>query len=532
MSVDAAAPALPPGLQPDYTLPLIKDWTPTLRQLRDSRRRCGERVSSIEDACRSSCNKKHVIECKEHYGSVIDAIRDRYFSKDTAAEWFYGRQDFLKELSHLLDEAKELRARLSDVESRVQKEKAAWYREVLARYPYFVDVAENSSGGAAEFSRALADEAQSTEDLARVVRKGIGRVRGRPINVDDYLAAVTSAQATGDTKKMKEEVIQFLFEVNGSGKILEGSEKYAEMYRESEDLSIEKVINAIDADRRAAVGGGAIDKQSGPPLGAAAMAAENQTSSEHTRRVEQVKRAQKAQRQRRVVVEEKRRHMDELQRAKTAHKKIQHAKSEKKHRQLPKEFYDTPPCEACSKPVDHKDLIACALCQVLVHMGLQATQVAYCSMQCFEKAHERHLEITHTCEAGKYCIQVRNTSSSKQEAPPKDAESPQVCLCKECVNQLGKAIIYCSLPCASSNLKMHLEEAHRSIWEEVKSQQQPASKDGNDGGGRTHEDEVAAAAHLPNVGKFVESLEDIFQARIGSKLAGKEVKVEYLPRWE
>jgi len=69
---------------------------------------------------------------------------------------------------------------------------------------------------------------------------------------------------------------------------------------------------------------------------------------------------------------------------------------------------------------------------------------------------------------------------------------------------------------------MHLEEAHRSMWEEVKSQKPPPGKEESANGG-TPED-------LPNVGKFVESLEDIFQAKIGSKLVGKEVGMEYLRR--
>lgn len=395
MSVDALTAAPFPELQPDYTLPLIKDWTPTLQRLRESRRKCADRISAAVEACRSSCGKKHVIECQEHYGAVIDAVRDRYFGADAAAnrdEWFSDRRDFLVALAHILEEARELRARLSDVEARVQKEKAAWYREVLVRHPYFLDVAERSaastaatSGGVndelSELARALADEAQSTEDLARVVRKGIGRVRGRPINVEDYLAAVTGAQATGDVKRAKEEVIQFLFEVNGSGKILEGSEKYADMYRTTDDLSIERVIDAIDAARRAATVGSA----PGAPVDRQA-----ETSTEHGRRREQVRRAQKEQDQRCTAAEEKRRHMDDLQRAKTAHKKIQTAKSEKKHRQLPRELYDTPPCKACSKAVDPKNLIACSLCQVLVLMGLQPAQVTYCSTECFEKAHVSH----------------------------------------------------------------------------------------------------------------------------------------------
>ncbi|CAI4218223.1 unnamed protein product [Parascedosporium putredinis] len=499
---------------------------------------------------------KHVIECQEHYGAVIDAVRDRYFGADVAAnsgEWFSGRRDFLAALAHILEEARELRARLSDVEARVQKEKAAWYREVLVRHPYFLDVAERSAASTAaagsgvneelsELTRALADEAQSTEDLARVVRKGIGRVRGRPINVEDYLAAVTGAQATGDVKRAKEEVIQFLFEVNGSGKILEGSEKYADMYRTTDDLSIERVIDAIDAARRAATVGSApgapVDRQAGPTLGAAtsATSVEAQTFTEHGRRREQVRRAQKEQDQRRTAAEEKRRHMDDLQRAKTAHKKIQTAKSEKKHRQLPRELYDTPPCKACSKTVDPKNLIACSLCQVLVLMGLQPAQVTYCSTECFEKAHKNHLEDSHTCEAGKYCIQIRGAQHSAV-APAKDAAD---------------------LPAAGDEnpVSAYARKAHRAIWDDVKSQKQhqqqqqqqqqqqeeehkqknekhrqtcqekdqPAS-DAN----RTHEEEAAAAAYLSNVDKFVESLEDVFQSRIGSKLTGKEVKVEYLP---
>ncbi|KAL2109503.1 hypothetical protein VUR80DRAFT_2345 [Thermomyces stellatus] len=121
-------------------------------------------------------------------------------------------------------------------------------------------------------------------------------------------------------------------------------------------------------------------------------------------------------------------------------------------------------------------------------MGVASAQTAYCSMSCCERAHESHVEDTHSCVSGAACLQ-------RTLSPPAYSTT----LCKECTVN-NKSTSFCSPACAASTLKLHIEEAHPALSTEV----------GDAEGG------------LSDVGRFVVELGDVYDERIGKKIKGAE----------
>lgn len=329
---------------------VVRDWAPALRLLRESRAATTERLKAISEECAASHSKAHVLECETCWGAVIDEIRDRYLGGSRDDEWFSGRAGFLEELGEMLGKARERRVPLSAVEERVNKEKRSWYRDALRKEPYYVNAAIASTESLAEFLR-LAD-VRTDDEIARLVQKGIGPLRGGAIDPEAYLSVLPNP----DDPKTREDVVRLLFQTD-DGKIPDGAEPYASRYRSGTPLL--QVMNAIDADRTA-------------------------PSSDLEARA---RRAQDERASRRAAASDARRRLDELERARTAHTKLLTKKTEEKDKALRPEFFALPVCGGCGGEVERGKVVGCSLCQIGVDMGTRAAQTVYCSMKCCEKAH-------------------------------------------------------------------------------------------------------------------------------------------------
>ncbi|SPO03862.1 uncharacterized protein DNG_06545 [Cephalotrichum gorgonifer] len=459
-----------PPVPRDYNH-LVKDWARALQNLRDGRTRLAARIKTISDACRTSHGKAHPVECDPCYGAIIEETRRRYLGAGAGAgagageggdEWFSGREDFLRDLDRVLDDAKRRRVSLSDVEALIAAAKKAWYRGLLRQYPYFVDVALNSLDDVPRFRELVADARQSEGDVADVVRRGIGRPRGGPVDVEAYVSAAS-----------REEKARLLFEADGAGsRAPEGTEAYASLCADAASgLSVEQVMGVMDRDRIGAVSGGWEEREG------------------RVRRVAG-ERARK--------LEERRARLQELQRARTAHRKIQRARSQK----LAGKFYAAQSCPGCAAEVRGKggDVLACSLCQVLLDMGVGSAQTVYCSMKCCEEVHDSHTKSRHPCSSGESCLQ--HTPS-----PP----TPATVLCKECTTHLSVATPYCSTACAATTMKAHLQEAHPVVWAKAKDSLTGAG--GGDGGG-----DGGGPAPMADVAGYVVALTEVHSERVGKKL--------------
>lgn len=340
------------GAMPSTTrdeTPFLKDWGPALRAHRASRASCAERLASVAEKCAALHGKAHPLECDECRGAIVEEIRRRYVGADGGDAWFSGREGFLKELGAMLDGANGRRVGIAEVEERIQREKVAWYRDTLRTEPYYINAAIGSVGDVAGFHRALGT-AEDYEDLARMVREGIGPVRGGAIDPEAYLSLLENPDSKRD------DLLRLVFGTD-DGKIPDGVEPYADLYRAGTPIST--VLSTINED----------SAEPSPDLEARARRARDERSS------------------RRAAARDARRRLDELERARAAHTKILSRKTEEKDKRLRTEFYSLPPCRGCGGEVEAGKVVACSLCQVEVEMGVASAQTAYCSMSCCERAH-------------------------------------------------------------------------------------------------------------------------------------------------
>lgn len=314
-----------------------------LNAARKQQRLCADEVESLKRSCVSDCGTKHVTECTDCYGKVLERMHRRYRDSEDN-EWFSQRKAFLNELEDLFAHVKERKLSLKAVEARVDSEKEAWYRWVLRKYPEFLSVGDISASRQDELRNMLDDPDRPRDELVQMMWEGIGQPANWAAGVDKFAAAVTATN--GDAAELKKLYIAEFFMNQSTGQVLEHAQKYMEEYDASSTVDVEDIVDKILQDVR---------------------------ESRNT----------EAQR------DNHNRLLAELRRAKTAceQNKAQAKGPNGQKVAISEELYNLPPCAVCAKDVDTGNVLSCTLCQVITQIGGKKQLTVYCSEDCYQKGH-------------------------------------------------------------------------------------------------------------------------------------------------
>ncbi|KAI1813425.1 hypothetical protein GGS20DRAFT_479987 [Poronia punctata] len=369
-------------------------------------------VSNTKDTCKREHGKNHPVECLECWTVLIDHLRDRYLNS-AIKEWFSGRRAFLQELDDLFAKARQREVDFKTIEQRIADEKKEWFRDKVRNL-------------------GLQLAAKSPTE-ARVIQQ---KVNDREISPDQLLSEI--GECLGMDKKMYDALYEsFLEQVKPNQTPTGRSQAYIDaLFQPLRDpanaAKAQKYIDMI-----------ANGKHVGEVI--AAMARDRQSSKGDA---EQKQRLQKK--------------LEELRRAKAAHElakmkrdQARQAKAREAAAQN-KNNNDLPPCSVCDKAVDPHTFIACSLCQILAEgYKMQPKPTLFCSETCRDEGHESHVSESHGCWSGADCI-------SLVESDPMDMDEPTLVFCHMCVDDLGRASIFCSSRCFGVNFRQHRDLLHSS----------------------------------------------------------------------
>ncbi|KAF3768819.1 hypothetical protein M406DRAFT_249862 [Cryphonectria parasitica EP155] len=389
--------------------------------------RCAEDVSQLTAACaRDHPRYKHVLECRECYGKVIDRMRSRYMgpSGDAPREWFSGRDGLLRDLDSLFASAREYEGDLERIDARIDLERRRWYEQQVRASPSIgkalrellekKDVLDKIGTKGVDFEQIVSEVREALKGPGTTNGEAITKKKEEEEEADialDRLVEVTTPEAR--IQVYKETFFQETSDEKASAKI----QTY--LQRLQEGATMDEIINKISVDRRSSIG------------------AQGQ-KEQHRQRAEELRRAKNAH---------------ELQKSKKA---TGRKGSQPKPPQIPDEMYEQPPCHNCGRNPDLQDYMICPLCQVLVEGGVRAKPTVFCSSACFSGNNglKSHVETTHDCAGGDNCVQLVDEDTEM------DMDGSGPFLCKECLNDFRKGSVYCSVRCADLNFQRHRQGVH------------------------------------------------------------------------
>ncbi|KAM0247884.1 hypothetical protein ACHAQJ_009677 [Trichoderma viride] len=395
-------------------------WT-ELIAARRQRRLCSEHIEAYKPSCASECGQRHVSECVTCYVRVLERMRQRY-SGSQDREWFTYRKAFHQELEGLFADAKERKISVKQIEARIESEKEAWYRWILRKHPEFL-VSCDDPFVHDELRSMLDDPDRSRDEVVGMIWRGIGKPPDWTERVEAFVSKVAAAE--GDSVALKKLYINEFFMNHETGEPVEDSKPYLDEFSSNENMSIEEIIGKMAKDAQ---------------------------ESKNMRPQREFFQAR----------------LDDLRRARMADElnKKQQAKSQTQAAQeliAGDELYDLPPCSTCGKAVDTHDVFSCTVCQAITQMGGSQGLTVYCSEECYNTGHGKHVDEVHRCDGGDGCVQKR--SNGKEEDVVMDDEAGlDVFVCKQCVN-LGRLTLFCSERCASENIARHRQTEHETKTE-------------------------------------------------------------------
>ncbi|KAL7787947.1 hypothetical protein V8C37DRAFT_389116, partial [Trichoderma ceciliae] len=397
-------------------------WT-ELIAARRQRRICSEHVEELKRSCASDCGKRHVSECTKCYSRVLERMRQRY-SESQDREWFTYRKAFHQELEGLFADAKEHRTNVRQIEARIESEKEAWYRWILRKHPEFLVICDDHFIHD-ELRGMLDDPDRSRDEVVGMMWRGIGKPPDWAERVDAFAASVVAAG--GEPAALQKLYMNEFFIDQERGEPLEDSKPYLDDFSSNDNMSIEEILGKMTKD---------------------AQESKNMRPQRDyfTARLDDLRRAKMA---------------DELNKKQQAKSQAQAAQD----RIAGDELYDLPPCLVCEKAMDTHDVFSCTVCQAVTQMGGNQKLTVYCSEECYDDGHGKHVDQVHSCDGGDSCVQNRNDGEEKDAVEDDDDETTaEAFVCKECVN-LRRLTIFCSERCASKNIARHRQKEHETNFE-------------------------------------------------------------------
>ncbi|KAL7947950.1 hypothetical protein V8C42DRAFT_316220 [Trichoderma barbatum] len=395
-------------------------WT-ELIAARRQRRLCSEHVEALKRSCASECGKRHVSECTKCWSLVLERMRQRY-SEGQDREWFTYRKAFHQELEGLFADAKEHRTSVRQIEARIESEKEAWYRWILRKHPEFLVTCDDTFVHD-ELRGMLDDPDRSRDEVVGMVWRGIGKPPDWAERVDAF--AVDVAATGGSPAALQKLYVKEFFMNHETGQPLEDSKSYLDEYTSNENMSIEEMLGKVTKDTQ--------ESKSIRPQ-----------RDFFTSRLDDLRRAKMA---------------DELNKKQQAKSQAQAAQE----RIVGDDLYNLPPCSVCGKVLDTRDVFSCTVCQAITQLGGGQRLTVYCSEECYDAGHSKHVEEMHSCDAGDRCVQNRD-NGSEEDVAMDDGTALDAFACKECVG-LRRLTLFCSERCASENIASHRHEGHETKME-------------------------------------------------------------------
>ncbi|KAI1182386.1 hypothetical protein F5B17DRAFT_420643 [Nemania serpens] len=385
------------------------DELETLQKGRRDLSMCSQDLENIRSSCIQEHGKSHVVECAECWTRLVNRMRDRYLNS-AIKEWFSGRRPFLQELDDLFAKAREHEVDFKTIEQRIADEKKEWLRDKVRNLG--LHSATKSPAEARTLQQKLNDRDIPADQLVRQLRECLGV----DAELYDEVFSTFSKQVkaalppTARAHAYIEALFQPGLDPTGAAK----SQKYIDMITNGKPIG--EVINAMVRDRQS-VKGSLEQKQ---------------------------------------VLQKK---LEELRRARAAHEldknKRDQLRQEKARAAMSSVMDTLPPCSVCHKTVNARKFLACPVCQILADSYKVLDEpTLFCSETCHEEGYDSHVKASHECSSGLSCTNLAHAGSEME------VDEPLVVFCRECVEYLGRASVFCSSGCYDGNFQQHRDAVH------------------------------------------------------------------------
>lgn len=417
----------------------------------------GAQLKTAAEEIRQKCASEHhagkgittLAECPECVEKILDAFASRYrqppFSEDEQPkaqpndeEWFSSRHAFLKDLDALLADVRAYRADPSAVDKRIQEERSRWYAEAV-RASLLPLIAEDPINREAVIDRLEDTPADAPVLSAEVIAKILDQspLLARDPTLDDVTARLLAAPSAD----ARVEVLRRAFFAGDDGAVPAEHEKFLQMVQRG--MSMGQVVDRVLEDRHVAMS--------------------SQELAENLRkRYEELSRAHAAH---------------EAEKARKQKLRSDAAAAASARSEVPDELYELSLCVMCGKTPSTADFLCCPVCAILVSRRVQTDKPAvYCCREHDElrdqaspppplplssplptnTPHQLGHATAHTCAADLDCIQP---SPSAAPSSHRD-DSASLVFCRECLDSLKIASLWCSPACAAANFQRHREEVH------------------------------------------------------------------------
>ncbi|KAI1160192.1 hypothetical protein F5B18DRAFT_633582 [Nemania serpens] len=385
------------------------DELETLQKGRRDLSMCTQDLQNIRSPCIQEHGKNHVVECAECWTRLVNRMRDRYLNS-AIKEWFSGRRAFLQELDDLFAKAQQHEVDFKTIEQRIADEKKEWLRDKVRNLG--LHSATRSPAEARTLQQKLNDRDIPADQLVHELRECLGVDAERYDEVfNTFLKQVKAAQPpTARVHAYIEALFQPGLDPAGAAK----SQKYIDMITTGKPIA--EVINAMVRDRQSAKGD-----------------------------LEQKQALQKK--------------LEELRRARAAHELDKNKRDQmrqQKARAAMRNVEDNlPPCSVCNKTVNARKFLACPVCQLLAdNYKILDEPTLFCSETCHEEGYDSHVKTSHECSSGLSCLNLTHAGSEME------VDEPLVVFCRECVEYLGQASLFCSSGCYDGNFQQHRDAVH------------------------------------------------------------------------
>lgn len=333
---------------------------------RAQRAQCAEAVSRLTASCaRDHPQHRHVLECRECYGKVLDCLSSRYLAPKgdgSEPEWFppeeakearearevlgddeISARDALRiDLEDLFAAAQKYTVDLDELDARLGLEKRRWYEKRVSTSP--------------SIKQSLEDLATRGEILKRIAAK---EVSFDEIVIEIRDALRTSTMVFGEAgAEGADGTLERLVKVGSPEEKVKAYKEAFFLWAPGQDMSgmTQAYFDQLE---------------SGKPLGEIvnSIIADIRSSKE--------------------LQNQKKKHQQQLNDNLRARKQLEIEKAKKAGRkdsnprpQPPDEMYDQPPCYACGRQLYLQDYVVCPLCQVLVDKGVRNKPTVFCSTDC------------------------------------------------------------------------------------------------------------------------------------------------------
>lgn len=363
--------------------------------------------------------------CRPCFNNLITLIHNTYATPSLPsasfkqALWYAGSEQdtFLTELDRILDDVRNLRAPLQNVDNWIAAQKQVWLHNQLQAAAALqalgnTPAAEGEVKGKTDLQTLLADLSGDLSGLLGAVADKAGGDKDR---------VLSDAKAAVKKLLMQQQQAQSA-----------GGGEQGVVYRDSLFPS-----GVPDLPEARAIEKKMLDGEVGLDQGLSEVLRDIVGDDNEDGRA--------------AKIDKHRKRLAELRRAKAAHE----AQKLKKMKQVDVPYFlsDEASCATCSKACDPQKSPFCNICFLEVDYCLRENQTVWCSNACMRKTYTKHFADNHPCKAGDRCTRARQDSDSMRQ-------DPRYCFCRECVLSFSKSTVYCSDRCAGRDFQSHRETVH------------------------------------------------------------------------